>query len=30
VALDCDRPVFDLNDTEAIARFIATDLGLGR
>ena len=28
VALDLDRPVFDLNDTKAIADFIAAELGL--
>ena len=28
VALDLDRPVFDLNDTRAIADFILTDLNL--
>lgn len=29
VALDLDRPVFDLNDTVAIADFILTEVGLG-
>lgn len=28
VALDSDRPVFDLNDTKAIADFILSDLGM--
>lgn len=28
VPVETDRPVFDLNDTEAIAAFIAQDLGL--
>lgn len=28
VALDLDRPVFDLNDTAAIADFIAAEVGL--
>jgi molybdopterin-guanine dinucleotide biosynthesis protein B len=28
IPLDLDRPVFDLDDTRAIADFIATDLGL--
>lgn len=28
IPLDLDRPVFDLNDTKAIADFIATELGL--
>ncbi|WP_294228318.1 molybdopterin-guanine dinucleotide biosynthesis protein B [uncultured Shimia sp.] len=28
VSLDCEKPIFDLNDTKAIADFILSDLGL--
>jgi molybdopterin-guanine dinucleotide biosynthesis protein MobB len=28
VPLDCEKPVFDLNDTKAIADFILSDLGM--